>query len=218
MQLDHIIIATTDLDRSARQLAETAGLAAVEGGIHDGLGTRNYIVPLGCGYLEFVAVHDADLAKGNPFGQLVLSVLSNGDEAFAGWAVEVTSSELETRARHDKLPIGRLTRRGLGVNHIGMTRALISPGLPFFLARDPGSTNPGMMDAAHTLTPRGVKRISVAGNQADLDAWLMTHVGPDNPKLPVACGSPGRGITQVDIETDQGALTLTHTAPTTARR
>ena len=218
MQLDHIIIATTDLDRSARQLADTAGLAAVEGGVHDGLGTHNYIAPLGRGYLELVAVHDRDLAEGNLFGQLVLSALSNGDEAFAGWAVEITAAELDARAHHEKLPIGRLTRRGIGVHHLGMTRALVSPGLPFFLARDPGSTHPEVMDAPHTLTPRGVKRISVADDQSDLDAWLMTHVGPDNPELPVDCASPGRGITQVDIETDQGTLTLSHTAPSRGRR
>jgi len=148
----------------------------------------------------------------------VLSALSNGDEAFAGWAVEITAAELDAREHHEKLPIGRLTRRGIGVHHLGMTRALVSPGLPFFLARDPGSTHPEVMDAPHTLTPRGVKRISVADDQSDLDAWLMTHVGPDNPELPVDCASPGRGITQVDIETDQGTLTLSHAAPSRGRR
>lgn len=214
MQLDHVIIATTDLDRSARQLADTTGLHAVTGGIHDGLGTRNYIVPLGRGYLELVALHDRVLAEGNPFGQLVLSALSEGDEVFAGWAVAVTAGELDARAQRDKLQIGRLSRRGVGLEHLGMTRALASPGLPFFVAWDSGVTNPEAMAAPHRVTPRGVQRLSVAEDQAELEAWLATPASPDDPKLPIVCLSQGRGITQVDIETDQGTITLSHTAPT----
>jgi hypothetical protein len=218
VHLDHIVIATTDLDKSARQLAGTTGLAAVEGGVHDGLGTHNYIVPLGRGYLELVAVHDAELAEENPFGQLVLSALDGADEAFAGWAVEVTADELATRSRHDKLPIGRLTREGVGVHHLGMARALESPGLPFLLARDPDNNHPGLLAARHTVRPRGVQTLTVAEDQSDLEAWLMTRVGADNPELPVACISSGRGITQIDIGTDGDTMVLLHTQPTTGLR
>lgn len=218
MQFDHIIIATTDLDESARQLADTTGLAAVKGGVHDGLGTHNYIVPLGRGYLELVAVHDPELAEDNPFGQLVLSALARANEAFAGWAVEVTAGELATRSHHDKLPIGRLTREGVGVHHLGMTRALESPGLPFLLARDPDNNHPGLLAAGHTVRPRGVQTLTVAEDQSDLETWLMTRVGADNPELPVACLSSGRGITQIDVGTDEGTVVLRHTQPTTGLR
>ncbi|GAS92918.1 VOC family protein [Mycolicibacterium brisbanense] len=218
MHLDHIVIATNDLDVSARQLADTTGLTAVKGGVHDGLGTHNYIVPLGRGYLELVAVHDPDLARDNPFGRLVLAALAEADEAFAGWAVEVTAEELRTRAQQTALPIGRLTREGVGVHHLGMTRAFESPGLPFLLARDAGNKNPGLLTAAHTVRPRGVRALSVAESRSDLENWLMTGVGVENPELPVVCLSSGRGITRVDVGTDEGTVTLLHTQPTAGQR
>ncbi|OBC17527.1 hypothetical protein A5784_24190 [Mycobacterium sp. 852013-50091_SCH5140682] len=218
MHLDHIVIATTDLGVSARRLADSTGLAAVKGGVHDGLGTQNYIVPLGRGYLELVAVHDSDLARDNPFGRLVLSALAGADEAFAGWAVAVTADELSARSQQVALPIGRLTREGVGVHHLGMTRAVESPGLPFLLARDAGNKDPGRLAAAHTVRPRGVRVLSVAESQSDLESWLMTGVGVDNPELPVVCVASGRGITQVDVETDEGTVVLLHAQPTAGRR
>ncbi|ORA39297.1 hypothetical protein BST13_03280 [Mycobacterium aquaticum] len=218
MHLDHIVIATTDLDESARRLADTSGLAAVRGGVHDGLGTHNYIVPLGRGYLELVAVHDSDLAGDNPFGRLVLSALDGSDEAFVGWAVAVTADELAARAEQVGLPIGRLTREGVGVRHVGMTRALESSGLPFLLARDAGNADPGSLAAGHSVRPRGVRALSIGEGQSEVEAWLMTRVGVDNRELPVVCLSSGRGITQVDIETDEGTVALLRNRPTTGLR
>ncbi|ART72883.1 hypothetical protein BTO20_33850 [Mycobacterium dioxanotrophicus] len=216
MHLDHIVVATTDLGESARRLADTSGLAAVKGGVHDGLGTHNCIVPLGRGYLELVAVHDADLAGGNPFGRLVLSALAGAEEAFAGWAVAVAADELDARSQQVGLPIGRLTRAGVGVRHLGMTRALESSGLPFLLARDAGNQDPGLLAAGHTVRPRGVRAVSVGEARSEVEAWLMTRVGVENPELPVVCLSAGRGVAQVDIETDEGTVALLHTQPTTA--
>ncbi|MEE6167452.1 MULTISPECIES: VOC family protein [unclassified Mycolicibacterium] len=218
MHLDHIVIATTDLGVSARQLADSTGLAAVKGGVHDGLGTQNYIVPLGRGYLELVAVHDSDLARDNPFGRLVLSALAGAAEAFAGWAVAVAADELGARAEQVGLPIGRLTREGVGVRHVGMTRVLESSGLPFLLTRDAGNTDPGLLAAGHSVRPRGVRRLSVGEGQSEMEAWLMTGVGVDNPELPVVCVASGRGITQVDIETDEGTVALLRNRPTTGLR
>ncbi|MUL66953.1 hypothetical protein BOO86_20930 [Mycobacterium sp. CBMA 234] len=218
MHLDHIVIATTDLDESARQLADTTGLAAVKGGVHDGLGTHNHIVPLGRGYLELVAVHDPELAQDNPFGRLVLSALSGANEAFAGWAVEVTADVLNARSHRDGLPVGRLTREGVGVHHLGMTRALESPGLPFLLARDAGNKDPGLLAAGHTVRPRGVRALWVAEDQSVVETWLMARVGANNAELPVVCVSSGRGITQVDVETDEGTVVLLHAHPTAGLR
>ncbi len=209
MQLDHIIIATTDLTRSARDLASRTGLTAIEGGVHDGLGTRNYIVPLGRAYLELVAVHDRELAQANDFGRLVLSGLRTGDDAFAGWAVEVDPDELETRADERGLDVGRLTRRGVGIRHIGMTQALVSPGLPFLLARDANSAHPAEMAAAHRVAPMGVPTVTIGETQADLDTWLMRGTA----ELPVVCAADGRGITAVTIDTAAGAVTLTADHP-----
>ena len=74
LRLDHVIIATNDPVRSAQQLADNIGLAAVEGGLHDGPGPANNIVPLGRGYLELVTVHDRKRSESNTFGRLVLAI------------------------------------------------------------------------------------------------------------------------------------------------
>jgi hypothetical protein len=58
MRIDHVILATPDLDATATRLAAEHGLEAVGGGRHEGMGTHNLIVPLGGGYLELLAVAD----------------------------------------------------------------------------------------------------------------------------------------------------------------
>ncbi len=58
MQLDHILIAVTDLAAAAEELEARYGLASVAGGRHPSWGTANRIVPLAETYLELVAVID----------------------------------------------------------------------------------------------------------------------------------------------------------------
>ena len=58
MELDHVLIACTDLDAAAREFEARVGLSSVEGGRHRDWGTANRIVPLGSSYLELVTVVD----------------------------------------------------------------------------------------------------------------------------------------------------------------
>jgi hypothetical protein len=211
--LDHVIIATTDLAQSADQLAESTGLVAVEGGPHDGLGTYNYIVPLGRGYLELVAVIDRDIAQRNDFGRLVLSALEHRSEAFAGWAVSVTAHELKAHADSYKMSIGRLTRRGLGVDHVGMTRTTASPGLPFLLSRRAEDPHPQTMPALHREQPRAVHSLTIDETQADLQQWLSGLSGGTG-ELSVVCRGRGRGIVALEIPTDEGMVILADIDPT----
>ena len=60
MRIDHVIYATADLDAAAARVEAAIGIAARGGGHHDRIGTHNRIVPLGGGYLELLAVADAD--------------------------------------------------------------------------------------------------------------------------------------------------------------
>jgi hypothetical protein len=60
VRIDHVILAASDLDSGAARLEAELGLVAAGGGRHDGLGTQNRIVPLGGGYLEILAIADAD--------------------------------------------------------------------------------------------------------------------------------------------------------------
>jgi Glyoxalase-like domain len=211
VKLDHVIIATTDPVRSARHLTQNTGLTAVEGGPHDGLGTYNYIVPLTAGYLELVTVQDRQLAQDNAFGQLVLAALRDRDEAIAGWAVEVDADELNARAKALNVPLGQLTRRGVGIRHVGMQKAVQSPGLPFFLARDPHAAHPQSMAADHRVRPLGVTTLTIGESQDDLDRWFGTG-GPGS--LPVTCRGGGRAILRLEVATDMGPVVLTESEPT----
>ena len=53
--LDHLAFATSDLAATIAWFAEATGVQPVEGGRHDGRGTRNYLVGLGpTAYLEII--------------------------------------------------------------------------------------------------------------------------------------------------------------------
>ncbi|MCJ1422134.1 hypothetical protein MMC29_000013 [Sticta canariensis] len=79
-RLDHIILAARDVKEAAKHILEEYGLAAYEGGRHQGWGTENYIVPLnGNGYLEIAAVFDEAVAQRCDWGSSVLRACSHPD-------------------------------------------------------------------------------------------------------------------------------------------
>jgi hypothetical protein len=80
-----VIYATTDLDAGSARLERKLGLTVLPGGRHVGQGTHNRIVPLGGGYLELLAICDADEAAASPIGRVLLERMS-GDGLLA-WAV-----------------------------------------------------------------------------------------------------------------------------------
>ncbi|MFD9318289.1 VOC family protein [Streptomyces sp. NPDC060053] len=54
-RLDHIVLATPDLAATVAEFTRRTGVAPAPGGVHVGLGTRNYLVGLGhCAYLEII--------------------------------------------------------------------------------------------------------------------------------------------------------------------
>src|SRR3954449_10310922 len=72
MRIDHVIYATADLDAAAARVEAAIGVAARGGGRHDAIGTHNRIVPLGGGYVELLAVADAEEAAGSALGAALL--------------------------------------------------------------------------------------------------------------------------------------------------
>jgi catechol 2,3-dioxygenase-like lactoylglutathione lyase family enzyme len=165
VRIDHVIYATADLDAAAARVEQVLGVAAVPGGRHEGLGTHNRIVALGGGYLELLAVADAEEAQRSPLGSAVLERIARTGDGLMGWAVAV--DDVAPVAARLGTAISTIARSGLTARLTGVAEAMREPLLPFFIARDPGVADPaGRGDAG------GIAWLEVAGDAERLRAWL----------------------------------------------
>lgn len=64
--LDHIVLATPDIEATSAWLAETTGVVASEGGPHVGRGTRNRLCSFGDTYLEIIGPDPDQTDPGEP--------------------------------------------------------------------------------------------------------------------------------------------------------
>jgi hypothetical protein len=165
MEIDHVIWATGDLDAAAERLERTYGLRAGGGGRHDGMGTHNRIVPLGGGYLELLAVADAEEAAGSALGRAVTGRLASVGEGLMGWAV--SAEDVTAVAARLGTELVEIRRQGFVGRLTGVAEAMAEPGLPFFIERGRDVRDPGGEPGAG-----GITWVEVAGDAARLDAWL----------------------------------------------
>ncbi len=177
MRIDHVLYATSDLDAAAARMEEL-GLRVAGGGVHDGMGTHNRIIPLGNGFLELIAVHDRELAIGVGFGRALLSRLERGD-GLLGWAAAV--DDVDAVASRLGVSIITIGRQGMTARLAGVDEAALEPYLPFFIERDDGIADPGSGGG------EGIAWLEVAGDAARLRDWLS---GADMP-VRVVDGTPG---------------------------
>jgi hypothetical protein len=183
VRIDHVIYATDDLDDAQRRF-EALGLRVVPGGVHDGMGTHNRIVPLGDGYVELLAIHDRGLAEGAGFGRALLDRLRDG-EGWLGWAVAV-EEDIELVARRLGIGIIPISRDGLTARLAGVAEAAREPFLPFFCQRDPGVGSPGDGGTG------GISWLELGGDAGRLADWVGGAELPlrfaDGPPRPLAVG------------------------------
>ncbi|MDA0183067.1 VOC family protein [Solirubrobacter phytolaccae] len=159
MRLDHVIYGTSDLDAASERM-RALGLEVRPGGVHEGQGTHNRIVPLGETYLELMAIGDRDEAAAHPFGSRVLARIEAGD-GLIGWAVRVES--VEAVAERLGTRVSTIRRAGLEGKLTGVEEALDEPTLPFFIQ---GTSRPGEGGAPELTF------IEVAGDADRLGRWL----------------------------------------------
>ena len=176
MELDHVLIAVTDLEAAARAFESRHGLASVDGGRHHDFGTANRIIPLGSTYLELVAVVDPAAAAASSFGWWVARGASD-EGRLIGWAVR-TSSLDDVSARLE-LPIrsgSRVTPSGaeLRWRSAGIDEAIAEPCLPFFIEWGEGVPYPGAVEAPRAT----IARLVLQGSADRVAGWLGERTLP----------------------------------------
>src|SRR5262245_33697906 len=156
------------------------GLEVAPGGVHEGLGTHNRLVPLGGTYLELLAIHDPAESEGRGFGPALL----RRGEGLLGWAAAVE----DLSAVIDRLGLSTLTvsRQGMTAQVAGVDEAMREPYLPFFIERK-GDRGPSRLDW-----------LEVGGDAERLREWLDGADLPiravDGPPRVLAVGVDGREL------------------------
>jgi len=200
VELDHVLIAVTDLEAAARDFESRHGLASVDGGRHRDFGTANRIIPLGSTYLELVAVVDPGAAAASSFGWWVDRGATD-EGRLIGWAVR--TSALDEIAGRLELPIrsgSRQTPAGIELRwrSAGIDEAIAEPCLPFFIEWEDGVPYPGAVEASRAT----IVGLVLEGNADRVAGWLGEHT------LPIRVIDGPAEVAAVVLSTPAGQIVL----------
>ena len=182
--IDHLVLATRDLDATVAALARQ-GLTTSPGGAHDGLGTRNALADLGSGaYLEVIG---PDPDQPEPAGPRPFGVDGLTTPRLAGWAVRVDDLDAAVataRSRgHDPGAARDMARlRGDGVRlawRLTPMPTTVPAVAPFLIAW--GDTEHPSLGAAHG---------------ARLESFTIAHPDPAAVRAQLAA----LGVTGIPVE------------------
>ena len=177
LELDHVLIAVSDLGPAAAEAERRFGAASVEGGRHPGWGTANRIVPLGTSYLELIAVVDAAEAEGSAIGAWVAAAAAE-EPRLLGWAAR--PDDLDGVAARHGLTIAHGSRQAPGGELLswrsaGLERAVAEPCLPFFIEWSAETRFPGLAAEPPELS---IRELGLTGDERRLADWLGSHDMP----------------------------------------
>ena len=204
LTLSQIIYGVQDL-RAAKMQIESRGFTVVDGGYHPGLGTANYIVPLGDAYLEILGIVDRQEALRNPFGSALLQQTQQGDR-LVRWSLRTDALDKIARER-DLVPENRSRRLPDGTlltwKAAGLPLSLTEGWLPFFMQWDHPAQYPGSIPVQHAADPQGIAWLEITPkNPLWLKRWLGTA------QVPLRFVDGAAGIHRVGIFTSGGILVL----------
>lgn len=199
-ELDHVVVAVTDLAAAARAIEDEYGLRAEGGGRHPSWGTANRIVPLGDAYLELVTTVDPAAAARSSFGRWIAASQSKLLSPL-GWAVR--TNDLDDVASRLGLTIEAGSRTGSSGELVrwrlaGVEQAAAEPALPFFIEWAPGTELPGRARTDHTAGEIRIAEVRVSGDSHDINAWLGAH------HVPIDIGTGRSAITAVVLASASG--------------
>jgi hypothetical protein len=143
--IDHLVIATPDLEGAVERLRDRLGIEAGGGGIHPTLGTANRLAWFGDSYVELIDVTDRDQAAASWLGGPTLRLIDERGGGFVGYALasddladdlarlRAAGSTLEGPVRGERRrPDGATVRWSLAVP------SLVGPTAPpFLIEHDP---------------------------------------------------------------------------------
>jgi glyoxalase-like protein len=206
LRIDHVVLASADLDATGERLWRDHGLASVHGGRHPAWGTANRIVPLGDQYVEALGVLDGEQAARSGFGRFMRDIAEQGDRWYT---VAIRDDDLDATAARlgldiepgeRELPDGRVLRWRRGL----IDDPSHDPWLPFFIQWDvPDELHPGRTPAAHCVRPTGIARVDIGGD----DRRLRPLLGNAGLPLRAVGGEPGLRAVVLSL-TGRGIVTL----------
>jgi hypothetical protein len=203
-KLDHVVLATHDLDKLAHWLWEMFGLETQPGGAQGDAGTVNRYVPLGDDqYIELLAISNP--ASRHPMVTALKRVLADGDRllnfALVATDIEATARRLnegvfdvETRGADGKLIAFRLT---------GVSGLIGREPLPWFVETTAGQQwRGGFRPASHRINPKGISRVEFGGDAERIAKRI------DDPSFRVTVTSGRAGLAAIWIRTAEGEVEI----------
>ncbi|MGC2191363.1 MAG: VOC family protein [Candidatus Dormiibacterota bacterium] len=200
--IDHVLLATTDLQHGEEQLWRGYGLRCTPGGSHLSWGTANLIVPIGGQYLELVAVRELELAGASLLGRAVLAAADRDRLTPIGVCLRTNDlASVAGRLGREAEPGSRTLADGSEVRwqSIGLEQAFGATRLPFYLSWEDGSQHPSAATPGHRIAAREIAEVEVGGREE----VLLEHLGGEVPGLRPVGGAPG--VRSLTLRLDDGS-------------